>query len=91
MGISKVAILIIIFIGVLLLTINMIKSSHEPKKPKIEYKYIPRTFDQEMDDREYVSDIFATMFSEQSPWVFSKNNYDREKQHEVNAFFISQY
>jgi hypothetical protein len=91
MAISKVALLIILFIGILLLTVNMIKSSQEQEKPKIEYRYIPRTFDEEMDDRGYVSDIFATMFSQQSPWVHSNANYDRVKQKEINKFFISQY
>lgn len=91
MAISKVSLLIILFMGILLLTVNMMKSSQTEKKPKIEYKYIPRTFDEEMDDRGFVSDIFATMFSQQSPWVFSNANYDRVKQKEINKFFISQY
>ena len=89
--ISKVAILIIIFIGFMLMIINVVQ--HEQKCPEktIEYRYIPKTLEEEQADPAYVSDIFKTMFSQQSPWIFSIQNFDRKKQEAVNKFFISQY
>ena len=89
--ISKVALLIIIFIGILLITINLIYDSQSIPKPKIEYRYLPRTLEEEQMEPVYVSDIFKTMFSQQSPWIFSVKNLDRKKQESVNKFFISQY
>jgi hypothetical protein len=89
--ISKAALLIIIFIGIWLITINIIKDSQSCPEPKIEYRYIPRTLAEEQAEPVYVSDIFKTMFSQQSPWIFSVNNMDRQKQESVNKFFISQY
>lgn len=86
---SKVVLLIIIFIGVILMVTNFNKSQYLHQETI--YKYIPRTFDEEMDEREYVSDIFSTMFSDDSVWVLSKNNFDRDKQNDINKFFISQY
>jgi hypothetical protein len=91
MILSKVALLIIVFIGIVLITINIVK--HEQKCPDkvIEYKYVPRTLDEEQAEPVYASDIFKTMFSQQSPWIFSINDIDRKKQQQVNDFFISQY
>lgn len=89
--ISKAALLIIIFIGIWLITINLVYDSQSPPKPKIEYRYIPRTLEEEQLEPVFVSDIFKTMFSQQSPWIFSVKNLDRKKQESVNKFFISQY
>lgn len=89
--ISKLALLLILFIGIVLIVISIIK--HEQKCPtaKVEYRYIPRTFEEEEAEPVYVSDIFKTMFSQQSPWIFSIQNVDRKKEEAVNKFFISQY
>jgi hypothetical protein len=89
--ISKVALLIILFMGMVLITISIIQ--HEQKAPstQIEYRYIPRTLEEEEAEPVYVSDIFKTMFSQQSPWIFSIQNLDRKKEEAVNKFFISQY
>jgi hypothetical protein len=77
----------LIFISILLMTTN-IKTC---PAPQVIYKYVPRTFDEDQAEPAYVSDIFKNMFSHQSPWVYSVNNIDREKQEEINKFFISQY
>lgn len=89
--IQKTGLLIILFIGILLVTINIVKNIKQPEKKVIEYRYIPRTFEEENAEPVYVSDVFKTMFSQQSPWIFSVQNYDNKKQEEVNKFFISQY
>ena len=89
--ISKISILIIIFIGILLITINVVKYEQTCPKNKIEYRYIPRTFEEESLEPAYGSDIFKSMFSQQSPWIFSVQNFDRKKQEEINKFFINQY
>lgn len=89
--ISKMGILVVIFIGILLITINIVNNRKKCEKPKVEYRYIPRTFDEEQAEPVYVSDIFKTMFSQQSPWIFSVQDYDNKKQEAVNKFFINQY
>lgn len=89
--ISKVALLVLVFIGILFITINVVKSEQVCPKQQIIYRYIPRTFDEEQEDPAYVSDIFKVMFSQQSPWVYSINNIDRDKQKSINKFFIDQY
>lgn len=59
-------------------------------KPQIEYKYIPRTFEEEQNHPEYVTDIFSAMFSEDTPWIKSIYEYDYKKKELLNKFFISQ-
>ena len=58
--------------------------------PIPEYRYIPRTFEEEQLEPVYPSEIFETMFSQPSPWLLSIRNYDRKKQEQINQYFISQ-
>ena len=67
-------ILLIIFIGILLITIDLSKENNSHQKQKIIYKYIPRTLEEEEESPIYVSDIFNTMFSQPSPWVGGMEN-----------------
>jgi hypothetical protein len=89
--ISKVALLVVVFIGLILITVNIVNYEQKPQEKVVEYRYIPRTLEEEQAEPVYVSDIFKTMFSQQSPWIFSVQDIDRKKQEAVNKFFISQY
>jgi len=82
---------IFIFIGIILIVINITSSNKMCPKSQIIYKYLPRTFDQEQDDPIYVSDVFADMFSQSSVWVKGVNSIDARKQEKINKYFISQY
>ncbi|ARF11166.1 hypothetical protein Klosneuvirus_1_23 [Klosneuvirus KNV1] len=88
----KALILIILFIGILLVAIQVVRiqAGLIEQKPKIEYRYIPRTFEEEQEDPVYPSEIFETMFSQPSPWIVSVRSYDQRKQEQVNAYFVSQ-
>lgn len=88
----KAVILLIIFLGILFIGISIVRfqAGLIDKKPEIEYRYIPRSFDEEQSEPIYVSEIFETMFSQPSPWILSVRNYDQKKQEKVNAYFVSQ-
>ena len=88
----KSIILLLIFLGIILVSVEIvrIKAGLIEQKPKIIYRYIPRTFEEEQLDPIYISDIFETMFSQPSPWVGSIRTYDRRKQEKINGYFISQ-
>lgn len=88
----KAIILIIIFIGILFVTIEVVRVQAGLNKadPKIEYRYIPRTFQDEMDNQVYPSEIFEAMFSAASPWLLSIQKYDEKKQERINQYFVSQ-
>ena len=85
-------IMIILFLGVLLITIDIVRiqAGLTEKKPKVIYRYIPRTFEEEQLDPIAVSDVFETMFSQPSPWITSIRNYDQRKQERINNYFVSQ-
>ena len=92
--VSKNILIIIIFVSILFITIGLtlnINSYLQHPKETIIYRYIPRTFEQEQNEPVYVSDIFETMFTQDSPWVRSINSIDNKKQEAINKYFISQY
>jgi len=82
----------IIFIGILMIVIDItrIKAGLIKQEPKIIYRYIPRTFEEEQLDPVYVTDIFETLFSQPSPWVGAVRTYDQRKQEKINQYFVSQ-
>lgn len=88
---SKTVIMIIIFIGILCITINLVKTEHTCPKQQIIYRYIPRSFEQEVLEPVMLEDIFVTMFSRESPWTTSVNAIDTRKHEAINKYFISQY
>jgi len=88
---TKHLVIIILFIGILLITVSLTQSAQKCPPEKIIYRYLPRTFEEEQDEPVYVSDIFNTMFTQDSPWVKSINSYDARKAEAVNKYFISQY
>lgn len=87
---SGLILLIIFFLGILSMAISIAKNSQVCQNEKIIYKYIPRTFEEEQNEPVFVSDIFRTMFSQQSPWVRSMNAIDTRKNEAINKYFISQ-
>lgn len=78
------------FIGILFVVFEIAKSSAIQDVKKIEYRYIPRTFEEEQLEPVFVSEIFETMFSQPSPWVLSIKNYDMRKQEKINQYFVNQ-
>lgn len=86
----KITLLIVLFIGILLVSISITIATKKCPEPQIIYRYVPRTFEEEQNDPVLPSDIFKTMFSQQSPWVGSINNLDTRKLESINKYFISQ-
>lgn len=84
--------ILLLFIGLLFVIVEIVRINGEyyKQEPRIIYRYIPRTFDEEQEDPVSVSDVFETMFSQPSPWVGSLRNYDRRKQEKINQYFITQ-
>ncbi len=88
----KSIILLIIFIGIIFVTIETVKmyKISISEQPKVEYRYIPRSYNEEQLEPIYPSEIFETMFSMPSPWIMSIKNYDQQKQETINQYFINQ-
>ena len=88
----KAVIILLIFFGILFISIDYIRiySGLVDKTPKIEYRYIPRSFEEEQLEPIFVSELFETMFSQPSPWILSVKEYDQRKQENINKYFINQ-
>jgi hypothetical protein len=37
---------------------------------KVKYRYLPRTFNEEMDEQPPIKDIYRNMFNNRDPWIF---------------------
>jgi len=88
----KALIVLMVFLGIMLLVVDVVRinTGLYRKKPRVIYRYIPRTFEEEQEDPLMVSDVFETMFSQPSPWIVSIRNYERRKQEKVNQYFVNQ-
>lgn len=83
--------IIIIFIGILFVVIDLVRTETVCPQNKIIYRFIPRTLDEELDSPAYVTDIFRTMFSQPSPWINDIDNMLLRKREDIDQFFISQF
>ena len=61
-------ILLLLFIGILFTSVGYTKSLYSCPSPIVEYRYVPRTFQEEQNNPTKVSTIFQTMFENSSPW-----------------------
>jgi hypothetical protein len=67
-------ILLFIFIIILFIIYEIVRLNTMKKcpKPYIEYRYVPRSFKEEQNERVPIEDIFNKMFAYPSPWMISK-------------------
>jgi hypothetical protein len=65
----KAIVIIFCFSGIIAIIIGYINSIKKCPPPTIEYRYIPRTFEEEQNDPVKPSKLFKTMFDDPSPWV----------------------
>ena len=70
----KSIIIILLCIGVIMVVTGYNKSFHQSKEPKIEYRYVPRTFFEEQIKPTNVKQTFSSMFNSKSP--FSRYTYE---------------
>jgi hypothetical protein len=83
--------ILVIFLGLIFVIVDVVKTEKKCPQNQIIYRYIPRTLDEELESPVFVSDIFKTMFTQPNPWINSIDNDMYRKQEDVNQFFISQF
>lgn len=54
--------------GFTMLISGVISQKHKPSPPRVEYRFIPRTFKEEQENPVKVGDIFSNMFSDPAPY-----------------------
>lgn len=87
--------LIIFFIGIIFIIIGyyQLEMNKCNDKPNVQYRYIPRNYEEEQINPVSPLDTFDFMFYDQQPWVYSftkemKPAYIRDN---INQYYISQY
>ncbi len=87
----KAVIILLAFVGIVGLIIGYINQLKQCPPPKIEYRYIPRTFEEDQNDPAKVSQLFRNMFELSSPWVSgTRLGTIRPSVMNLNKFNISQ-
>lgn len=87
----KSIIVLLSFIGIVAVIIGYVNQLKQCPPPKIEYRYIPRTFEDEQNDPVKVSKLFRNMFEEPTPWLAGyRMGYIRPNIFKINRFNISQ-
>lgn len=87
----KNILVLIIFLGIVFVIIDVVKTEHVCPQNKIIYRFIPRTIDEEFESPAFATDVFRTMFSQPSPWINDIDNMMLRKREDINKFFISQF
>ena len=87
----KAIVVLATFVGIVAVIIGYINQIQTCPPPKVEYRYIPRTFEDEQNDPVKVSKIFKNMFETPTPWLSGyRVGYIRPNIFKINKFNISQ-
>jgi len=84
--------IILLFIGIILLLIGYFKQQNICLPNKIEYRYIPRTFEDDQNNTTgRPSQIFRNMFEQPTPWLQGfRSGYVRPNIYKLNQYNIQQ-
>ena len=87
----KSLIVLLSFVGIVAIIIGYINQIKTCPPSKVEYRYIPRTFEDEQNDPVKVTKLFRDMFEEPSVWVAGfRQGYIKPNIFKINRFNISQ-
>lgn len=59
---------LILLTGIIMVVIGFVKSEQICPPPIVQYKYIPRTFEEEQELTTPITSVFGKMFSDASAW-----------------------
>jgi len=82
----KSIIILIFIIGVVMVLVGYTRQYSICPNPRIEYRYIPRTFYDEQLSSENVLKQFSSMFEDSNPWIKDRNIKQTEKTDKSNFF-----
>ena len=83
----------LLFIGMVFIVVGFIRSQRHCAPAKVEYRFVPRTFIEDQENPVPVTDIFAKMFYESTPWLSHESAKllgPPSQRQALNKFFISQ-
>ena len=75
----KSIVILLFMVGVIMILVGYTRQYSICPNPRIEYRYIPRTFYDEQLSSQNVLKQFSSMFEEQNPWIKDRNINVSEK------------
>ena len=84
----------LLFIAIIFVVIGYVKATHHCPPQKTEYRYVPRSFIEDQKEPVPITDIFAKMFYESTPWISHEAGKllppPNLQQRDIDKYFISQ-
>ena len=74
----KSIVILLFIIGVIMILVGYTRQYSICPNPKIEYRYIPRTFYDEQLTNQNILKQFSSMFQDENPWVVDRNINTKE-------------
>jgi hypothetical protein len=82
----KSIVLLLFFVGFMFIIIGYQKQLNVLPNPKIEYRYIPRTFYDEQLSSGNVLKQFSSLFDSENPWIKDRNTNEDVVKDKSNFF-----
>ena len=64
----KSLVFLLMLIGFAFIVVGVVKSNQQCPPPKVQYRYIPRTFEQEQSHPQQLPSMYRDMFDKKSAW-----------------------
>lgn len=83
----KSVVILLLLIGIILVAVGYVKSNQSCPPPVVEFRYVPKSFEQEQDVPTPVLSLFGKMFENSSPWMTTQgytSNWNERKIENVN-------
>jgi hypothetical protein len=74
----KALVFLLMFIGFVFVVIGFVKTNQECPPPIVQFRYIPKTFNEEQNVQVPVTAIFSKMFNDTTPWQDRAGYADKE-------------
>ena len=85
---------IIVFLlmtGLVAIIIGYINQSRRCPPSEVQYRFIPRTFEEEQNDPVRVSQLFRNMFEDPTPWLSGyRMGFVKPNVYDINKYYVSQ-
>jgi uncharacterized alpha/beta hydrolase family protein len=86
----KTLVVVLMIIGIIFVAIGFIKTNQNCPPPIIQYRYIPKTFNEEQNTQIPILSIYGKMFSDASPWQenvgYATSNFDKNLRKPENTY-----
>ena len=82
----KSIVILFMFIGVVLVVVGYVNSNQSCPPPIVEYKYVPRTFEEEQNVPRPLLSIFGQMFEGDSAWMQTQGYADKYTSRQLAEF-----